>query len=125
MNFRKINKFTFALILALGFVGAPGLSSLFTVQAQEPRHQEMRREQLERRVIMEERSAFRMGFRRGWARCSQRLAPQSLEAPGISNGRSPTTQRLPHGLRPRLPSGAFSVKSSIETEKRRPKKPPM
>jgi len=67
MNFRKINKFTFALILALGFVGAPGLSSLFTVQAQEPRRQEMRREQLERRVIMEERSAFRMGFRRGWA----------------------------------------------------------
>src|SRR5262245_43753275 len=51
-------------------------------------------------------------------RFSQRLAPQSLEAPGISNGRSPTTQRLPHGLRPRLPSGAYSVKSSIETERR-------
>jgi len=67
MNFRKIKKITFALTLALGFTGAPGLSTLSTVQAQEPRRQEMRREQLERRVIMEERSAFRMGWRRGFA----------------------------------------------------------
>src|SRR5262245_12200759 len=65
MNFRKIKKITFALTLALGFTGAPGLSSLSTVQAQEPR--QMSREQLERRVLMEERSAFREGWRRGWA----------------------------------------------------------
>ena len=65
MDFRKIKKVTFALTLALGFVGAPGLSSLSTVQAQEPRPQEMRREQLER-VTMEERSAFREGYRKGW-----------------------------------------------------------
>jgi hypothetical protein len=65
MDFRKIKKITFALTLALGFAGAPGLSSLFTVQAQEPRPQEMRREQLER-VSMEERTAFREGYRKGW-----------------------------------------------------------
>jgi hypothetical protein len=67
MNFRKIKKITFALTLALGFTGAPGLSTLSTVQAQEPRRQEMRREQLEKRVLMEERSAFREGWRRGFA----------------------------------------------------------
>src|SRR5262245_64266636 len=40
MNFKKIKKFTFALILALGVTGAPGLSSLTTVQAQDqPRSQ--------------------------------------------------------------------------------------
>jgi hypothetical protein len=65
MNFRKIKKITFALTLALGFTGAPGLSNLSTVQAQEPRP--MSRKQLERRVFMEERSAFREGWRRGWA----------------------------------------------------------
>jgi hypothetical protein len=65
MDFRKIKKITFALTLALGFVGAPGLSSLSTVQAQEPRPQEMRREQLEK-VSMEERTAFREGYRKGW-----------------------------------------------------------
>lgn len=68
MYISKIKKITLALTLALGFAGAPGLSSLSTVQAQrQTRPQEMRREQLERRVLMEERSAFRMGFRRGWA----------------------------------------------------------
>jgi len=67
MNFRKIKKITFALTLALGFTGAPGLSTLSTVQAQRPRPQEMRREQLERKVLMEERSAFREGWRRGFA----------------------------------------------------------
>ena len=65
MNFRKIKKITFALTVALGFTGAPGLSSLSTVQAQEPRPQEMRREQLEK-VTMEERGAFRDGYRKGW-----------------------------------------------------------
>jgi len=65
MDFRKIKKITFALTLALGFAGAPGLSSLSAVQAQEPRPQEMRREQLEK-VTMEERSAFREGYRKGW-----------------------------------------------------------
>src|SRR5262249_48404302 len=75
MDFRKIKKITFALTLALGFAGAPGLSSFSTVQAQEPqtqprgreqhpRTQPRGREQLER-VTMEERSAFRDGYRRG------------------------------------------------------------
>jgi len=76
MNFSKIKKITFALTLGLGFTGAPGLSSWSIVQAQvqpqarpqvQPRPQERGREQLERRVMMEERSAFREGFRRGWA----------------------------------------------------------
>jgi len=66
MNFRKIKKITFAMALALGFTGAPGLSSLSTVQAQEPRPKEMGQEQLEKRVTMEQRSAFREGYRRGW-----------------------------------------------------------
>jgi|SRR5215467_14348752 len=63
MNFRNIKKFTFALTLAFGFAGSPGLSSLSTAQAQvQPNPQ---REQL-RPVTMEERSAFREGYRRGW-----------------------------------------------------------
>ena len=76
MDFRKIKKFTFALTLALSFTGAPGLSSLSTVQAQEPRPQPQEpspqerarraREQLEKRVTMEERTAFRDGYRKGW-----------------------------------------------------------
>jgi hypothetical protein len=75
MNFRKIKKITFALTLGLGFTGAPGLSSLSIVQAQvqpqaqpqvQPRPQEKGREQLEKRVTMEERGAFRDGYRKGW-----------------------------------------------------------
>src|SRR5215475_9284499 len=64
MNFMKIKKITFALTLALGFAGAPGLSGLSAVQAQvqQPRTQQ---EKL-RPVTMEERSAFREGYRRGW-----------------------------------------------------------
>jgi hypothetical protein len=54
MNFGKIKKFTFALILALGFVCAPGLSSLSTVQAQHSRG----------KTSMEQ-TAFREGFRQG------------------------------------------------------------
>jgi hypothetical protein len=67
MNFRNIKKITFALTLALGFAGALGLSSMPTVQAQQPqpRPQEKGREQL-RPVTMEERSAFREGYRKGW-----------------------------------------------------------
>jgi hypothetical protein len=65
MDFRKIKKITFALALALSFTGAPGLSSLSTVQAQEPRPHQKGREQLEK-VTMEERSAFREGYRKGW-----------------------------------------------------------
>ena len=66
MDFRKIKKITFALALALSFTGAPGLSSLSTVQAQEPHPQQRGREQLEKRVTMEERTAFRDGYRKGW-----------------------------------------------------------
>ena len=65
MDFRKIKKITFALALALGFTGAPGLLSLSTIQAQEPRPQQRGREQLEK-VTMEERGAFRDGYRKGW-----------------------------------------------------------
>src|SRR5215468_8439170 len=67
MNFMIIKKITFALTLALGLAGALGLSSMTTVQAQQPppRPQERGREQL-RPVTMEERSAFREGYRRGW-----------------------------------------------------------
>jgi tagatose-1,6-bisphosphate aldolase non-catalytic subunit AgaZ/GatZ len=65
MDFRKIKKIIFALTLALSFTGAPGLLSLSAVQAQEPRPQVRGREQLEK-VTMEERSAFREGYRKGW-----------------------------------------------------------
>jgi hypothetical protein len=68
MNFRKIKKITFALTLALGFTGAPGLSSLSTVQAQKPQDpqtQEKPPKRLEKRVIMEEQGAFRDGYRDG------------------------------------------------------------
>jgi hypothetical protein len=77
MNFRKIKKITFALTLALGFTGAPGLSSLSTVQAQEPRPQERERKQLEKNVIMEERTGYRDGYRMGRedARARRRYDP--------------------------------------------------
>jgi hypothetical protein len=65
MDFRKIKKITFALALALSFTGAPGLLSLSTVQAQEPRPHVRSRGQLEK-VTMEERTAFRDGYRKGW-----------------------------------------------------------
>src|SRR5262245_13210721 len=65
MNFREIKNFIFALTLALSFTGAPGLLSLSIVQAQEPRPQQRGMEQLEK-VTMEERSAFREGYRKGW-----------------------------------------------------------
>jgi hypothetical protein len=65
MDFRKIKKITFALALALSFTGVPGLLSLSTMQAQQPRHQQRGREQLEK-VTMEERGAFRDGYRKGW-----------------------------------------------------------
>jgi hypothetical protein len=69
MNFTKIKKFTFALTLALGFVGASGLS---TIQAQvepQPRPHEKGREHMqpEKVLTMEEREAFRTGFRLGQA----------------------------------------------------------
>ena len=66
MDLRKIKKITFALALALSFTGAPGLLSLSTVQAQQPRPHVRGQEQLERRVTMEERGAFRDGYRKGW-----------------------------------------------------------
>jgi len=63
MNFKKIKKFTFALTLALGFAGAPGLSSLPSVQAKDrPPSQHMGQ-----RIPVLERGAFNEGFRRGWA----------------------------------------------------------
>jgi hypothetical protein len=65
MDFRKIKKITFALTLALGFTGAPSLSSLSTVQGQEPRPQVKGREQMEKKVIMEERTGYRDGYRMG------------------------------------------------------------
>ena len=69
MNFKKIKKFTFALTLALGFAGAPVLSSLTTVQAQDrARSQQRERDRMEtQKIFIMERGAFREGFRRGWA----------------------------------------------------------
>ena len=69
MNFKKIKKFTFALTLALGFAGAPGLSSLPTVQAQDqPRSQQKERDRMKgQRIFIMERGAFHEGFRSGWA----------------------------------------------------------
>jgi hypothetical protein len=77
MNFKKIKKFTFALILALGVTGAPGLSSLTTVQAQDqPRSQQMERDRMEtQKIFIMERGAFREGFRRGWADARRGLRP--------------------------------------------------
>lgn len=77
MNFKKIKNFTFALTLALGFAGAPGLSSLPTVQAQDrPRSQQLERDRMERqRIFIMERGAFREGFRRGWADARRGLRP--------------------------------------------------
>jgi hypothetical protein len=66
MYFRKIKKITFALTLALGFMGAPGLSGLFTVQAQCPTCPRQKGQKPLEKVTMMERSAFREGYRRGW-----------------------------------------------------------
>jgi hypothetical protein len=71
MNFRNIKEITFAMTLALGFTGAPGLVQAQQVQPQakpqvQPRTRERAREELEKRVTMEERTAFREGFRKGW-----------------------------------------------------------
>lgn len=67
MNFRNIKKFTFALTLALGFVGAPGLSNV-RAQEPQPRPQEKGREHMEpQRVSTMEREAFHAGFRLGQA----------------------------------------------------------
>jgi hypothetical protein len=44
MNIQQVKKYAFALALALGFVVAPGLSSLSTVQAQDWRYYRDRRD---------------------------------------------------------------------------------
>ena len=77
MNFNKIKKFTFALTLALGFAGAPGLSSLPTVQAQDrPHSQQRERDRMEaQRIFIMERGAFRERLRRGWADARRGLRP--------------------------------------------------
>jgi hypothetical protein len=77
MNFKKIKKFTFALTLALGFAGAPVLSSLPTAQAQgRPRSQQRGRDRMERqRILIIERGAFHEGFRRGWDDARRGLRP--------------------------------------------------
>ena len=77
MNFKKIKKFTFALTLALGFAGAPGLLSLPTVQAQNrPRSQQRERDRMEtQKIFIMERGAFNEGFRRGWADARRGLRP--------------------------------------------------
>jgi hypothetical protein len=86
MDFRKIKKITFALTLALGFAGAPGLSSLFTVQAQEPRPQEMRREQLER--VSGGANRISRGVPQRMARLSSRPEIRLQQITPLSHGRS-------------------------------------
>jgi hypothetical protein len=77
MHFNKIKKFIFALTLALGFAGAPVLSSLPTVQAQDrPRSQQRERDRMGgQKIFIMERGAFNEGFRRGWADARRGLRP--------------------------------------------------
>jgi hypothetical protein len=77
MNFKKIKNFTFGLTLALVFAGAPVLSGLLTVQAQDrPRSQQWERDRMEKqRIFIMERGAFREGFRRGWDDARRGLRP--------------------------------------------------
>src|SRR5262245_28540885 len=76
MNLNRIKKFAFALTLALTFAGAPGLSSLPTVQAQDQRSRQRKRERMEeQRLFIMERGAFQAGFRRGWDDARRGLRP--------------------------------------------------
>lgn len=77
MNFKKIKKFTFALTLALGVAGAPGLPSLLSVQAQDrTRSQQRERDRMQReRISVMEQGAFREGFLRGRADVRRGMRP--------------------------------------------------
>src|SRR5262245_9141862 len=93
MSFMKIKKFTYALILTLGFVGASGLSSLPTVQAQvQPRPQERERQRMELRRVAEMerartgRTAFREGYRSGWADARRGWRPNPARHQGYRIG---------------------------------------
>jgi hypothetical protein len=79
MNFKKIKKFTFALTLALGLASASSLSSLPTVQAQVQPMQP-------KKVSTMERSAFREGFRSGWADARRGMRPNPWRHQGYRMG---------------------------------------
>src|SRR5215813_9527036 len=78
MNFSKIKKLTFAMTLALGLAGALGLSNLSAVQAQrmEPR----------KVSTMQQRSAFREGFRSGAWDARRGLRPNPTRHQGYRMG---------------------------------------
>ena len=72
MNIQNIKKYAFSLALAIGFVIAPGLSSLSTAQAQgwdrdrrDDRWEDRRRDWDDRLERREERRGFRDGFDSG------------------------------------------------------------
>ena len=79
MNFRKIKKLTFAMTLALGFAGAPGLSSLSAVQAQHMEPQKVS-------STMQQRTAFREGFRSGMTDARKGLRPDPSRHQGYRMG---------------------------------------
>ena len=83
----KIKKFTFALILTLGFVGASGLSSLLAVQARAPQGKG-RQPELRRVAEMERmgRNAFREGYRSGLLDARRRLRPNPARHQGYRMG---------------------------------------
>jgi hypothetical protein len=78
MNFRKIKKFTFTMTLALGFAGALGLSSLSAVQAQRMEPQKV--------STMQQRTAFREGFRSGVMDARRGLRPNPSRHQGFRMG---------------------------------------
>ncbi|MBO0862377.1 MAG: hypothetical protein J2P21_28540 [Chloracidobacterium sp.] len=77
-----MKNFTFAIILALGFVIAPGLSSLSAVQAQEEPRKVARRAP----GRVQQRNAFREGFRSGWSDARRGLRPNPLRHQGYRMG---------------------------------------
>ena len=79
MNFRKIKNFTFALALTLGFASAPGLSNLSAIQAQQ--HMEP-----EKVSTMQQRTAFREGFRSGMTDARKGLRPDPSRHQGYRMG---------------------------------------
>ena len=84
MNFRKIKKFTFAMTLALGFAGALGLSNLSAVQAQ--RMEPQRRMEPQKVSTMQQRTAFREGFRSGAMDARRGLRPNPTRHQGYRMG---------------------------------------
>ena len=78
-----MKKFTFAIILALGFAFAPGLSSLSAVQAQTEQPRKVANRMPGR---VQQRNAFREGFRSGWSDARRGLRPNPQRHQGYRMG---------------------------------------